>query len=293
MSGQARKARLDFNMAKAVGIDDMAGTLDFRKKVDDYNEAVARAQAKAKKKSGFLSFLGTLVTAAVAFTNPFGFASLIAQGGMAALSGTVARVIGDQSFGDLKAPTAPQLKSTKYRKLKRQEQQQTLTEGYDQLKTDLDQIEDDIDMGHLIEPFTQALTYFGPQVIAQNAEMATQIADTTNNINSSADFKASIPDPGGVNWATLGGIGLAAGAGIVAMDGETDGMGSSSSANISDDDDSESEDDVVDWDTVYANLGFDPSSGNEGAMPTTPGGVSYSQRIDDLDYLEDLTDGDA
>ncbi len=288
MSGKARQAKLNFNIARAIGVDDMAGMLDFRKKVDDYNKAVERAQRKAQEKSGFLDFIGLAVTAAFSFLNPFGITSLIGQGGVAALAGSTARILGDGAYGNLKAPDAPTLKGTKYNKLKRQDQQLTLDDGYTQLQTDLNTIEDDIDMGHFVQPFTQALAYFGPQIIAQNSTMAEAIATEGNNISTAKEFKASLPDPGPINWLQVGLLGAGMGGAALALSGEADGMDAMPGAG---EEDEEQEGDDVNWDEVYTALGFDPNQG--GGMPTTPGGQAYTQRIEDLDYLEDLTDGDA
>ena len=203
MGQRTQQAKQQAALGYAVGLDDLASSLDFKKRWDDYTAAVAEAQQKARNKSGILSFVRTAVFFATAVFAPFA-----AHWANALLSTSVAGVGGmaaDEMVGGVPKPKAPVMKASRFNKSRNIERQQELEGAYTQLHSDIDKMEDDMNKAHWMQPLNLAISFYGPKMI-QKATTATTAATASSPTVGVEGTTALTPEGAPVSSAnTIGG----------------------------------------------------------------------------------------
>lgn len=122
-----------------------------------------------------LSFLRTAVfyVTAVATGGLSLSTSLATTAARAAIStgaSMAAGAIGDRVYGGIPVPQAPEMRASKFNKTKNIEKQSQLEDSYTELEGDIELAEQNIDTANWVEPLTNAISFYGPDLAKGVAE---------------------------------------------------------------------------------------------------------------------------
>tara|TARA_R100001463_G_scaffold103924_2_gene158418 strand:- start:592 stop:1536 length:945 start_codon:yes stop_codon:yes gene_type:complete len=314
MAGERlRKAKQAAVLGFEVGLDDMASALQWKDDWASFQEAVKETNREARSKSSLTSFIRTAVFYGMAAVGaPWlagkmaltGIGSLAAQAGMSIGGSALAGSIVDKNIGGIPVPKAPIARNSKFNKVRNLEKQTQLETNYDELEADVEQIEDDIDAAHLMEPLTQAIAFYGPQMAKEvgliSSAGGANAASTTGDAGTSAAGAAGT-EVGGTEATinTVEPVDAGSGAGEVKSDTGTgtDGAVGADDLGMS----SGGSETVIDWDKI--DLALEEMWDD---VKTTASNVTaditelmdweinpYVAKDNAYDYLDDIIDGMA
>jgi len=299
MAGERlRRAKNQANMAFNVGLDDLMSTLDFRDKWNTFKQEVNAANKKAQRKSGLMSFVRTAVFYAAAVATG-GMSSIPLKAAISAGASAAGGMLADQWYGDLKAPKTPEMRASKFNKARNIEKYGQLEDSYTELEGDIDLAEQSINSAHYIEPLTNALAFYGP-------ELAKGVADGSIGLNwfkglgKGGEMFNHLMTPGGTSGMTESGNFLAsAGSSVDIGSGMQVASTSAGTSDMSMDSDvaasvaSNPSNSSVDWaaiEGVLDTLRTDVDAlQNAPSSNTVPMGESYGMS-DDYDFSDEIAD---